>query len=277
MKLSYVIAGLLVAAASGLAAYAVREPQSAADEMPGVSPVADFDASAALRDRVLALEAAVSAEREARQLLEEELQALYGQLERLAPKSETPDADLRERALRDERIAAMVRQFRDMDSTEGRVAMLVEAGFALDRAEWITRRESELRMEALQAQFDARRAGEEFNPFAQRLSAGNALRTEIGDAEFEQYLEASGRPVTVTVGSVLEASPGQRAGLQPGDEIVRYDGQRVFNTQDLNGQTVLGEPGEPVVVELLRDGGPMQIVLPRGPIGVTTGRFRDRR
>jgi hypothetical protein len=268
MKHSFIIAGLLVAAASGLAAYALRASQPAADQAPAATPAAGFDASTALHDRVLALEAAVSAEREARQLLEEELQALHVQLERLAPGIEAPAAD---------RPEVEVRRLRDADSAEGRVAMLVEAGFSPDRAEWISRRESELRMEALQAQFDARRAGEEFNPFAQRLGAGNALRAEIGDAEFEQYLEANGRPVTVSIGSVLEASPGQRAGLQPGDEIVRYDGQRVFSTQDLNGQTVLGEPGEPVVVDLLRDGNPMQIVMPRGPIGVTTGRFRNRR
>jgi S1-C subfamily serine protease len=65
--------------------------------------------------------------------------------------------------------------------------------------------------------------------------------------------------------------------LQPGDEIVRYDGTRVFNISDLNRQTMLGEPGESVVVDITRDGMPMQVVMPRGPIGVSTGRFPGRR
>jgi hypothetical protein len=274
MKLSYVILGLSLVGASGLTAYALREPP--VDVKPVATPAAGFDAAAALQDRILALEAAVSAEREARQVLEDELQALYDQIEGLATANQVPDRERLAQAEREARFFERVQRFRDADSSEGRVAMLVEAGFSPDRAEWITRRESELRMAALQAQFDARRAGEEYNPFAQRLSAGNALRAEIGDVEFEQYLEANGRPVNVVIGSVLEASPGQRAGLQPGDEIVRYDGQRVFSAQDLNGQTVLGEPGEPVVVDVLRNGNPVQVVLPRGPIGVTTGRFRGR-
>ena len=31
-----------------------------------------------------------------------------------------------------------------------------------------------------------------------------------------------------------------------------------------------------VVVDVMRDGSPMQIVVPRGPIGVEIGRFRGR-
>jgi hypothetical protein len=277
MKISYVIAGLMLAVAAALAAYGVREQQPAEVTVPAASPARGFDAGATLQERILALEAAVAAERDARQHLEEEIQALYGQLEHMAPASEVTDADRRPEVLREERSAERVQRFRSADSTEGRVAMLVEAGFSPDRAEWIAQRESELRMAALQAQFDARRAGENFDPLQQRLSASSTLRAEIGDVEFEQYLEANSRAVTVTVGSVFESSPGQRAGLLPGDEIVNYDGQRVFSTQDLNEQTVLGNPGEPVVVDVLRDGSPMQIVLPRGPIGVTTGRVRSRR
>ena len=277
MKISYVIAGLMLAVAAALAAYGVREQQPAEVAVPAASPARGFDTGATLQERILALEAAVAAERDARQLLEEELQALYGQLERMAPASEVTDADRRPEMLREERFAERLQRFRSADSTEGRAAMLVEAGFSPDRAEWIAQRESELRMAAVQAQFDARRAGENFDPLQQGLSASSTLRAEIGDVEFEQYLEANGRPVNVVIGSVLEASPGQRAGLLPGDEIVNYDGQRVFSTQDLNEQTVLGNPGEPIVVDVLRDGSPMQIVLPRGPIGVTTGRVRSRR
>jgi hypothetical protein len=39
----------------------------------------------------------------------------------------------------------------------------------------------------------------------------------------------------------------------------------------------MGGDGEgTVVVDVLRDGAPMQIVLPRGPIGVEIGRGRGR-
>ncbi len=41
--------------------------------------------------------------------------------------------------------------------------------------------------------------------------------------------------------------------------------------------TMSGAAGENVIVDISRDGVPMQISLPRGPLGVTGGRrFRPR-
>jgi C-terminal processing protease CtpA/Prc len=239
-----------------------------------------FDQSAAIEDRIRALEAAVAEERNARQLLEDELQALYGEIELLSDERAANDA-------RDEaQVADTVevrnrieefRQRRDGQGGEGRVERLIAAGFAPDRAAWIVQRESELQMEAMQARFDARVSGEPVNPFDPSLNSASALRAEIGDTEYEQYLQANNRSTAVAIGSILESSPAQRAGLQAGDQIVRYDGTRVFDTSDLNQQTMLGEPGQSVVVDITRDGIPMQVVLPRGPIGVSTDRNRGRR
>jgi hypothetical protein len=35
-----------------------------------------------------------------------------------------------------------------------------------------------------------------------------------------------------------------------------------------------GSAGENVVVNIIRDGVPMQVVIPRGPLGINTGRRR---
>ena len=94
----------------------------------------------------------------------------------------------------------------------------------------------------------------------------------MGDADYERYLEASDRPTRVSVSSVIESSPAQSAGLWPGDEILRYDGERVFSMTDLTRQTMEGEAGESVVIDVMRDGTLMQVVLPRGPVGITGGR-----
>ena len=80
------------------------------------------------------------------------------------------------------------------------------------------------------------------------------------------------RSTSVTISSVIESSPAQSAGLQPGDEIVRYDGERVFSMTDLTRQTMDGTAGQNVVVDIMRDGTPMQIVMPRGPVGISGGR-----
>jgi len=86
------------------------------------------------------------------------------------------------------------------------------------------------------------------------------------------YLQANNRPTSVGINSVMPLSPAQAAGLQAGDRIVRYDGQRVFNVFDVNAQTRQGTSGQSVLVDIERDGSPMQIVLPRGPLGIRASR-----
>jgi len=81
----------------------------------------------------------------------------------------------------------------------------------------------------------------------------------------------------VAVGTVLESSPGQRAGLQAGDQIVGYGGQRVFSYGELSEQTMTAEPGRSVVVDIVRDGVPMQVVVDAGPIGISNRSTRGRR
>jgi S1-C subfamily serine protease len=132
-------------------------------------------------------------------------------------------------------------------------------------------------MEQIQAVYDARQSGEPLDRAAFRFDPDQALRAEIGDAEYEQYLEAYGRSTSVAVGTVLESSPGQRAGLQSGDEIVGYGGQRVFSYNELSSRTMNAQPGQSVVVDIVRDGVPMQVIVEAGPIGISNRGFRGRR
>lgn len=169
------------------------------------------------------------------------------------------------------RAAIGMRQQRGADA---RVARLEAAGFAPHEADWIIEQENHMRLEALQQQWEQRRETvAEGEPHA---AAVNPLRRELGDDGYERYLAATGAPTRVTVGRLIERSPGAIAGLQPGDEIVRYDGRRVFSMGELNAATLQGEPGERVVVDVVRDGTPMQLTVNRGPIGIT-GRAAWRR
>ena len=242
---------------------------SGPERAPLVEPALHFDQSAGTEARIRALEAAVSQERNARMLLEEELQALYATLdERSEMQAGVADSG--------GEATAAIRDDRPQRTTGGadwRLGRLVSAGFSEDRAEWILRRESELQMQRMQVLYEARRTGERPPDFRLSTDPERALRAEIGDAEYEQYLEAYGRSTTVAVGSVLESSPGQRAGLQPGDQIVAYGGERVFNYGDLGSLTMAATPGQSVVVDIIRDGAPMHVVIEGGPIGISTGRF----
>jgi hypothetical protein len=152
---------------------------------------------------------------------------------------------------------------------------LLAAGFAPDRAEWIAQRTAELRMTQLQAQYDSAREGKPFDPTAV-LAGERTLRSDLGDADYERYLQALDRPTSVPVRDVLASSPGERAGLQPGDEVVAYDGKRVFDFRELNALTLEGNAGESVVIQVRRNDQVLDLVMPRGPIGIFGGGFRGR-
>ena len=274
---------LFAAAAAAAIVYVANDRDSVAPGEASGNVEAWFDSSAGTEERLLALEAAVAAERNARQLLEDELLYLYGEIESLSAntaregRNTNGEVDQTAQRREDRDLIEEIRRQRQLSSNEQRIAQLIESGFSPDRAEWIVRRESELRMAAMQARFEARTSGEPLNPMDPVFDPEASLRAEIGDNEYEQYLEASGRPTVVAVTSILESSPAQRAGLQPGDQIRSYNGTRIFDTRDLYRNTMLGEPGDSVVVDIVRDGVPMQVVMPSGPMGVEIGRGPGRR
>ena len=147
--------------------------------------------------RLAALESALAAEAEHRAVLEQRVEELAAQLDELGqrpalaagprdfagpgggPRDPAAIADARERFQRDAgaRNEEAERRFNER---------LVAAGFAPDRADWIIRRTEELRMEALQAQYDAQRGGRTVEPRA----GLQTLRSELGDADYERYLQA---------------------------------------------------------------------------------------
>jgi PDZ domain len=233
-----------------------------------------FDRSAPLAERIRALEQAVSDERYARQLLQEELIVLTGEIDALTAERDGAATAEGPPSIEETEVASA--GSRRPSRGDDTVARLLEAGFAPGQAESIAQRESELQMETLRARYEAERTGELMDFYQSRTVASDALRAELGDADYERYLDATARSTSVSVSSVLESSPAQRAGLKPGDEIVRYDGERIFSMSDLTRATMQGQPGEQVPVDVLRDGVTMQMVLPRGPIGISGGRRFSR-
>jgi hypothetical protein len=274
MKQMFVIAGACLLGGFAAATWWQSDARNGEPATARAVQGGGFDASQPVAARVADLERAVSDERLARQLLQEEVFYLTSELERLLepPPERTVDTELPEAdgESREDRRAA----WRQRNSPEGRTERLIAAGFLPSQADWILQREQELQMQALQARFDAERNGDPMDWTESRTMAGDALRAELGDADYERYLEANERDTSISISSVIESSPAQSAGLRPGDEIIRYDGQRVFGMTDLNRQTMEGTAGESVAVDVMRDGILMQVVLPRGPVGITGGRRR---
>jgi hypothetical protein len=198
----------------------------------------------------------------------DELRSLAALVEDRAPPREPSSPPLR----------AVARAPRDAPSTfapgptppplvpDSAVQWLVNGGFSHARADWIDHRTGELYVELLQARYDAERKGESPPPDD---FVDQGLRKELGDFEYEQYLEAFGRSTKVSVFNVIANSAAERAGMRPGDRIVSYAGTRLFDVREVNRLLLDGTPGESVFVEIERDSQIFPIVVPRGPLGIS--------
>jgi hypothetical protein len=250
-------------------------------------------------ERLASLQQALRSEAQARLALEARVEELASELESVratgvaplgrggdAPASPASPAagarlaDLRGLEQRDGFATAAQRDGREQLSVEERRARdaerelerLVGAGFPRDRAEQIRRRSEELQFEVMQARYEAQRNGQ---PADSVPSRDQMLRRELGDGDYERLLRATGRMMDVNVVDVLASSPAERAGLKPGDQIVSYAGTRLFELSELNQLALEGNSGETVVVEVIRNGQATQLVLPRGPLGVTIQGSRE--
>ena len=225
-------------------------------------------------ERLLRLERIIAAERDARIALEDTIEMLFEGIERLEGAGDRNVAELKARAEQENAARESKRTRRDeaqwmRDYQERRVTRLVEGGFSEGEARRILEQESEAAFQVLNSVWEAQRSGEPYDRYSDEFDPSAIMRSEMGDDAYARYLEAQGQPTAVRITQVLGGSPGKEIGLQPGDQLVSYSGNRVFSVNDLRKQSMQGNPGEDVVIEIQRDGTLIQLTLPRGPIGIT--------
>ena len=168
------------------------------------------------------------------------------------------------------------RQEWDDTVAQTREERLAAAGFTPQQLESIQRLEAEAQMRQIDLDDRARREGwintPRYMQEAQDLSTGaTVIRNALGDETYDRYLFANEVPNRIAVQLVIETSPAQKAGFQPGDVFIRYGGEKVYSTQQLVNLRSSGERGEPVTVDILRNGQLLQLTMPRGPMGISTG------
>ena len=101
-------------------------------------------------------------------------------------------------------------------------------------------------------------------------SKEDELKNQLSETAYDAYLYASGQPNRVAVTSVLENAQAGMIGIMPGDRIIRYDNQRIYNWLDLREATVGGNISDTVELEVERDDKMIQFYLTRGPLGIRT-------
>ena len=267
---------LILVATAVVATFRSSDPQVPASlAQPTSFPSSDFE------ERIAALEEAVVEEREQRLRLEAEILNLKqaesnaaveavpanGRLAALVGEDGLPEdlQNIREQ-IEERRNAARG------NTEERQLESLVAAGFDEYQAEEIIRQTEEMQMTMLNARFEASQSGEDFNAGEMQAQAVAEFRADLGEQDYERYLEATNQSTSIGVSNVLASSPAEIAGMQTGDEIVSYNGERVFNTNDLNRLTNSSDASGNVIVEVIRDGETISLSLPEGPIGITSGR-----
>jgi membrane-associated protease RseP (regulator of RpoE activity) len=219
-----------------------------------------------------ALAAILEQEVEERQRLEQELEDLQAIVSRLETALQTASTGLSE-------ASAVPRQNPRRNGGgrrgEGLQKRLVEQGLDEERAAYIARRRDELALERMYLQDQAAREGWVNTPrFSEAWLAAQdriALENELNAQEFDLYLRSTGQANRVTINNVLQTSPAEQAGFQPGDRLVSYDGQQIYSGAQLRAATRSGNAGDVVIVTVERGGQQMQLSIPRGPLGVNLG------
>jgi C-terminal processing protease CtpA/Prc len=150
---------------------------------------------------------------------------------------------------------------------------LLRAGVTADVAEDIIWRRAQVSLDRLDLRDQAIREGwlntdryrEELRKINQQ---GVSMRDEIGVEAYDRYLFETGQDNRVLVDSVIPGSAGEDSGMLPGDVIERYGDQPVYDFRDLRTATSDGERGELVPVTVRRGRELVELLLPRGPIGI---------
>lgn len=278
-----IAAFLLVGIALGFSIAIVSQRQDQTGTTAASADISGADAGSLSR-RLGALETEIALERGERQALATELARLreaIGELPAVSGPGESQPARATERNDRGGSTQTLVMSDlsspeRDERLRQRQLDQFVAAGLPRDRAQWIMQREQELTMDILQARYEATRDGASEAEVAQ-ISESRILREELGDADYEKYLEGRGRPTSINVNSVIENSPAQAAGLRAGDQITAYNGKRVFDMAELTSLTFEVEPGQAVPIDVVRDGQAMQIFVPSGAMGFSGGGRATRR
>jgi hypothetical protein len=179
--------------------------------------------------------------------------------------------------LRDLRETTTIEQETDDDEGGSEVGFdveaLLEAGFDPAEIDELRERLDAIALERLYLRDAAQREGWLGTPRwrQERRSLDAALlglRDELGEELFDWGLFASNQANRVQVSSVLRDSAAAEAGIETGDLIIEYDGQRVLQGRDLRAGVVSGRAGQPTEVLVRRDGTTHRLFVPRGPLGV---------
>jgi len=256
-----ILIGYLLMPGSGPEQTSVDKGEDLAPPAFSLSPEQAIDA-----ESLAVLQHELQQARQAREQLETRLEVLQIRVEELerAGDTETVITTTTASGNRQAETAPLVRSS---------VQTLIDAGISEDQAAWIQERLDEIELQKLYLRDRATREGwlEEPRYNKERreyLNAVTELRDEVGDDAYDRLLYTLGRANRVVIQDVMQNSPAAQYGLQGSDQIIEYDGQRIFGSKELSSLVTQGGSGVMTLLRVKREGSIHDIYLPRGPLGI---------
>lgn len=150
---------------------------------------------------------------------------------------------------------------------------LIDAGMAPTEAEQLKKQFEELELAKLYLRDQAIREGwaqdVRYRDERQKLEdQTDNIKQALDEDLYDAYLYASGQSNRVAVQGVLSGSSAGNAGMLSGDQVIRYNGQRIYNWRDLRDATTQGDTAETIALEVLRDDEHLELYVQRGPLGI---------
>ncbi len=178
-----------------------------------------------------------------------------------------PVSGLEERS----RIYQELRKRSVEDYQKEEIDRLLAAGYTMDRIESLRKRTEELAADWIRTEDRLRQQGkaDPYEILSHRYDRDIGLRQELGDDEYAKYRQALGRGTGLYVYEPLEGGIAERAGIKSGDEIIAYNGARVFNQGELIPLMGKDIPlGAPVAVDILRNGQLIRLSAESGDLRI---------
>lgn len=165
---------------------------------------------------------------------------------------------------------------KNIPSNKPTLENLIKAGVTETIAEDIINRMSQHDFLLLELNNHAKREGRlnsssYFKERRELMDTAPSLQKAIGNEAYDLYLYETSQNNRVTVRSIMNGSPAEQLGIQNGDIILSYASKKVLTGRGLQELTAEGIVGEYVNLNILRDGQLQNILIPRGPLGVTLG------
>lgn len=209
---------------------------------------------------LVALQAQIAVEADARRTLEIQLSELQQTIEQL--QQQLLKQTLTEQSER------RSRNNRQIDQNA-----FIEAGFSAGDAALLAEQINQRDLDLLYLRDQAQREGwldsERYEEEVASLRApADALLDELTPEEYDRYLFAIGRSNRVVVNSVIDNSAAHGVGLQPGDRIISYNGDRIFRPDDLRNATSTVDLTENIAMQIDRNGQIIEYYVPAGPLGI---------